>query len=212
MEEALARYPKEHKASAMLWLLWLAQEQGGGRLTPSAIQHVAEVLEVAPIRAHEVASFYTMFQHEPKGRWRVQVCRTSACWIRGSDEITRACLAAAGVEAMGEVSADGAVSVEEVECLGACANAPVFQVNDREYYEDLTPESAGSLVRALRALGEGEALPPGGSQTGRLASAPAEEQERAGRAGGGGGGGGAGGDANSAGGPRDAASAGQAEG
>lgn len=148
----ILRYPSERRQSAVLWLLWLAQEQNGGWLSAAAIHHVSEVLGMAPIRVHEVARFYTMFRLKFKGMYCVQVCRTTGCWIRGSEEITRACLAAAGTERLGEVSADGAVSVEEVECLGACCNAPMLQVNDREYHEDLTPERAGEIVRGLRRL------------------------------------------------------------
>ena len=110
---------------------------------------------MAPIRVHEVAHFYTMFRVRSKGAFCVQVCRTTSCWIRGADKITQACLEAAGTSQLGEVSADGAVSVEEVECLGACCNAPMLQVNDRDYHEDLTPERAREIVRELRARAAG---------------------------------------------------------
>ena len=169
VQQAIARYPEGRAASAVLWALYLAQEQNGGWLSDSAITHVAEVLAMAPIRAQEIARFYTMLNTENKGRWRVQVCRTTPCWLRGSDKITQACLDAAGVAKLGEVSADGAVSVEEVECLGGCCNAPVLQINDRGYYEDLTPERAGEIVRGLLA----DELPAeSGSQIGRTASEP----------------------------------------
>ena len=169
LNQAIARYPEGRAASAVLWALYLAQDQNGGWLSEAAIVHVAEVLAMAPIRVQEVARFYTMLNTENKGRWRVQVCRTTPCWLRGSDKITAACLKAAGVSHLGEVSADGAVSVEEVECLGGCCNAPVMQINDREYYEDLSPERAGEIVRDLRQ----DKLPThSGSQTGRIASEP----------------------------------------
>lgn len=164
----VARYPEGRQASAVIWLLYLAQEQNDGWLPVPAIEYVAEFLGMAPIRVHEVVSFYTMFNTRPAGRHLVQVCRTTSCWLRGSDAITRACLEEAGTGGLGEVSADGAFSVVEVECLGACANAPMFQVNDRHYYEDLTPERAKEILRALR---RGETPEPG-SQSGRVSSEP----------------------------------------
>ena len=169
LNQAIARYPEGRAASAVLWALYLAQDQNGGWLSNAAIAHVAETLAMAPIRVQEVARFYTMLNTENKGRWRVQVCRTTPCWLRGSDAITAACLKAAGVSRLGEVSADGTVSVEEVECLGGCCNAPLMQINDRNYYEDLTPERASEIVRGLRE----DTLPEqSGSQTGRTASEP----------------------------------------
>jgi len=167
-EGYIARYPKDRQASAVLYLLYLAQEQNGNWVSKACIEHVARVLDMAPIRVYEVASFYTMFNLKPVGDHLIQVCRTSHCWLNGSDEITKACLEAAGTSKLGETSADGKVTVAEVECLGACCNAPMFQVNDREYYEDLTPERAKEIVAALR---KGEKPEPG-SQRGRLCSVP----------------------------------------
>ncbi len=165
-----ARYPKGREASAVLWLLYLAQEQNDGWLSNDAIEYVAAELDMAPIRVYEVASFYTMFNLRPVGRYLVQVCRTTSCWMRGSDAITKACLEEAGTASLGEVSADGVFSVVEVECLGACCNAPMFQVNDRDYFEDLTPESARAVMAKLRA---GEEVKTG-TQSGRSGSAPQE--------------------------------------
>ena len=164
----MARYPEGRQASAVIYLLYLAQEQNGNWLSDDCIEHVAAVLEMAPIRVYEVASFYTMFNRKPVGDFLVQVCRTSHCWLNGSDAITKACLEAAETSALGETSPDGKVTVSEVECLGACCNAPMFQVNDRDYYEDLTPEKAKEIVAALR---RGETPEPG-SQKGRLSSIP----------------------------------------
>ena len=164
------RYPEDRQASAVLWLLYLAQEQNGGWLSNDAIEYVAAELDMAPIRVYEVATFYTMFNLRPVGRYLVQVCRTTSCWMRGSDAITKACLEEAGTGALGEVSEDGVFSVVEVECLGACCNAPMFQVNDRDYFEDLTPESARAVMAKLRA---GEEVKPG-SQSGRAGSEPQE--------------------------------------
>lgn len=168
-KEYIARYPEGREASAVLYLLYLAQDQNGNWLSDDCINHVAEVLGMAPIRVYEVASFFTMFNRKPVGPYLVQVCRTSHCWLRGSDEITKACLEAAGTSALGETSADNMVTVSEVECLGACCNAPMFQVNDKEYFEDLTPEKAKEIVASLR---KGE-MPASGSQSGRLSSIPA---------------------------------------
>ena len=128
----IARYPEGRQASAVLWLLYLAQEQAGNWVPAAAIEYVAKLLEMAPIRVYEVASFYSMFNQRPVGRHLIQVCRTTPCWLRGSDALVEACLAAAGTSKLGEVSADGLFEVKEVECLGACCNAPMFQVNDRE--------------------------------------------------------------------------------
>ena len=165
-ETIIARYPEGRQQSAVIPLLDIAQRQNGGWLSESAIAHVAEVLDMAPIRVHEVVSFYTMFYTKPVGRHLIQVCRTTPCWLRGSDDLTRACLEKLGTR-IGEVSADGKFSVMEVECLGACANAPMVQIND-DYYEDLTPES---LLRVLDALAAEREIDVG-SQSGRQGSAP----------------------------------------
>ena len=162
----VARYPEGRQASAVIWLLYLAQKQNGGHLTDEVVEYVAWYLEMAPIRVHEVVSFYTMLYTEPVGEHVIQVCRTTSCWLRGSDEITKACLEASGVERLGGTSSDGRFTVVEVEGLGACCNAPMFQVGDGDYYEDLTPDSARQVIEALK---RGERPAPG-SQTGRLAS------------------------------------------
>ncbi|MEO3430033.1 NADH-quinone oxidoreductase subunit NuoE [Pelagibius sp. CAU 1746] len=165
-ETICARYPEDRRASATIALLDLAQRQNGGWLSREAIEFVAGYLEVAPIRVYEVASFYTMFNLKPVGKHFIQVCRTTPCWLRGSDGLTNACKKKLGV-GIGEVTGDGMFSVVEVECLGACANAPMVQINDH-YYEDLTPERMEEIIDELRA---GEEVTVG-SQTGRLSSAP----------------------------------------
>lgn len=170
----IARYPEGRQASAVLWLLYLAQAQNGGSVDTAQIEYVARYLDMAPIRVHEVASFFTMINQAPVGRHHIQVCRTTSCWLRGSDEITQTCLEECGVDTLGGTSADGRFTVSEVECLGACANAPMFQVNDRDYFEDLTPERARAVIRALR---EGKAV-EGGSQSGRVSSEPPAETRR----------------------------------
>jgi NADH-quinone oxidoreductase subunit E len=162
----IARYPEGRQASAVIALLDLAQRQNGGWLSDEAIEYVANVLEMAPIRVHEVASFYSMFNRQPVGKHFVQVCRTTPCWLRGAGEITQACRDKLGV-GLGETTSDGLFTVVEVECLGACANAPMVQIND-DYYEDLTPERMAEIIDALRAGKE----VPAGPQTGRQTSCP----------------------------------------
>ena len=162
----IARYPEGRQASAVISLLYIAQAQNGGWLSPPAIEHVAEVLDMAPIRVHEVASFYTMFNLKPVGKHLIQVCRTTPCWLRGAADLTRACQETLGV-GLKEMTDDGLFTVMEVECLGACANAPMVQIND-DYYEDLTVERLLEIIEALR---EGRTVPVG-PQTGRLCSAP----------------------------------------
>ncbi len=161
-----ARYPQGRQASAVIALLDMAQRQNGGWLSTPAIEYVAEYLEIAPIRVHEVATFYSMFNLKPVGKYFIQVCRTTPCWLRGSDGISEACKKKLGV-GFREVTEDGLFSVIEVECPGACANAPMVQIND-SYYEDLTPERMAEMIDELR---NGEEVKVG-SQTGRLSSAP----------------------------------------
>ncbi|ATU72079.1 NAD(P)H-dependent oxidoreductase subunit E [Komagataeibacter rhaeticus] len=169
----LAKYPPERKASGVLPLLYVVQKQMG-RQTGSAwiprvaMDVVAERLEMAPIRVYEVATFYLMFNTKPIGRYHLQVCTTTSCWLRGSDDVTAACKAATGIKAFGETSADGLFTLTEVECLGACANAPILQVDD-DYYEDLDGPRTEELIAALK---RGERPTPGPTID-RLNSAPA---------------------------------------
>jgi NADH-quinone oxidoreductase subunit E len=166
-KEIIARYPPRRQASAVMPLLDLAQRQHEGWLPRAAMDHVAEVLEMPPIRVYEVATFYTMYNLAPVGRHHVQICTTTPCWLRGSNDIADACRRHLGV-GFGETTADGKFTLSEVECLGACVNAPMFQVND-DYYEDLTPDGA---VKILQALAGGQAPTPG-PQSGRRSSEPA---------------------------------------
>ena len=163
----MAQYPAGRQASAVIALLYIAQEQAGGWLPRAAMDHVASVLEMAPIRVYEVASFYTMFNLRPVGRHHLQVCTTTPCWLRGSDEVLKTCKEVAGCD-VGEVSADGTFSIVEVECLGACVNAPMLQINNAEFYEDLDAASTRALLEALR---RGE-KPKEGTQAARQTSAP----------------------------------------
>jgi NADH-quinone oxidoreductase E subunit len=154
----MANYPPGRQASAVIGVLDLAQRQHGW-LPRVAMEEVARLLDMAPIRVYEIATFYTMFQLRPKGRYLLQVCTTTPCWLRGSDEVMKAC----------QHAADGEVfSVQEVECLGACVNAPVVQIND-DFYEDL---DEASIKRVLDAFRRGETPKPG-PQLERQTSAPA---------------------------------------
>lgn len=162
----IAKYPEGRQASAVLPLLDLAQRQSGNWLPRAAMDFIANLLEMPPVRVYEVATFYTMFNLQPVGKNFVQVCTTTPCWLRGSDGIMKTCRDKLGV-GVGETTADGKFTVTEVECLGACVNAPMVQIND-DFYEDLTPELMGKLLDDLAA---GRA-PSVGSQTGRRASCP----------------------------------------
>ena len=172
----LKRYPEGKQASAVIPLLYVAQRQMG-RLTQSAwvprvaMDVIADRLSMPPIRVYEVATFYFMFNMKPIGRHHLQLCGTTPCMLRGSDAVLRACKDAGGVKGVGDTSADGMFTLTEVECLGACVNAPILQIDD-DYYEDLDYEST---VKLLEAFKRGERPKPG-SAIGRRASAPAGEQ------------------------------------
>lgn len=168
----LARYPEGKQASAVIPLLYLVQDQmkrqtGSAWVPKVAMDVVAERLSMAPIRVYEVASFYFMFNLKPIGRFHLQVCGTTPCMLRGSDDVARACRDATGIAGYGQTSADGMFTLTEVECLGACVNAPVLQVDD-DYYEDLDYDRTRALIEALR---RGERPKPG-STIGRQGSAP----------------------------------------
>jgi NADH-quinone oxidoreductase E subunit len=152
----IAKYPPGRQASAVLPLLDLAQRQHGGWLPQAAMDRVAEMLGMAPIRVYEVATFYTMLNLRPVGRYLLQACTTTPCWLRGSDEVVRACQNKLNI-AVGGSTPDGLFTLVEVECLGACVNAPILQVND-DFYEDLDGSATEALLDALR---EGNAPRPG---------------------------------------------------
>ncbi len=163
----IAKYPEGRQASAVIPLLWRAQEQAGGWLPKKAIEYVSEMLGMAHIRVLEVATFYTMFLLSPVGRkGHVQWCGTTPCLLRGAEDIRKVCERRIHHDQF-HISADGDFSWEEVECLGACVNAPMVLIG-RDTYEDLTP---GSFERVLDALARGETPKPG-PQNGRQFSAP----------------------------------------
>jgi NADH-quinone oxidoreductase E subunit len=162
----IGRYPEGRQQSAVIPLLDLAQRQAGGWLPTHVIEYVASYLEMPKIRVLEVASFYSMFNLEPVGEHFIQLCRTTPCWLRGSDDLRAAAKEVTGC-GLGETSEDGKFTVVEVECLGACCNAPMVQIND-DYYEDLTAENFKSVLEALK---RGEKPEPG-SAVGRNGSEP----------------------------------------
>jgi len=151
--------------SAVIAILWRAQAQCGGWLPQKAIEATADLLGMPKIRVLEVATFYTMFNLAPVGRFHVQLCGTTPCMLRGSEDLKKVCRRMIGEE--NEVSADGVLSWTEVECLGACVNAPMIQIN-ADYYEDLTAES---LTRIINDLSAGR-VPKPGPQIDRINSAP----------------------------------------
>jgi NADH-quinone oxidoreductase subunit E len=161
----IAQYPEGRQQSAVIPVLWRAQEQSGGWLPQKAIEATAELLGMARIRVLEVATFYTMFNLSPVGKFNVQLCGTTPCMLRGSEELKKVCKRMIGEQ--DHVTSDGVFSWTEVECLGACVNAPMVQIN-YDYYEDLTPET---FTRILNDLSLGRRPKPG-PQVDRLNSAP----------------------------------------
>ncbi|XP_044757723.1 probable NADH dehydrogenase [ubiquinone] flavoprotein 2, mitochondrial [Coccinella septempunctata] len=165
VDAILAIYPEGHKRAAMIPLLDLAQRQYGW-LPLSAMHKVAEILNLPKMRVYEVATFYTMFMRNPTGKYHVQVCTTTPCWLRGSDEVLEACKENLGI-GVGETSKDKMFTISEVECLGACVNAPMMQIND-DYYEDLTVNDTNEILNDLKAGKK----PKAGPRSGRFASEP----------------------------------------
>ncbi|XP_014216644.1 NADH dehydrogenase [ubiquinone] flavoprotein 2, mitochondrial [Copidosoma floridanum] len=159
-------YPEGHKRGAMIPLLDLAQRQHGW-LPISAMHEVANILKLSNMRVYEVATFYTMFNRRPMGKYHIQICTCTPCWLRDSDSILKTICELTNTK-VGENSPDHIFSVSEVECLGACANAPMIQVND-DYYEDLTPETTSAIINALK---KGERPPPGPQICERYAAEP----------------------------------------
>lgn len=169
-KSAIARYPDGRQASAVMPLLDLAQRQHGGWLPRAAMEYVGDMLDMAAIRVYEVATFYSMFNLAPVGEHMVRVCTTTPCALGGCKDLVDVCRAELGV-GFGETSEDGKFTLQEVECLGACVNAPVVWIDD-DYYEDLDGDG---IRRILQAIRRGETPRPG-SQTGRQNSAPAAGQ------------------------------------
>ena len=162
----IKKYPKEKKASALLPLLDLAQRQHDNWIPTAAMKVVSEIINVPLIKVLEVATFYTMFNLEPVGKYFIQLCRTTPCWLRGSESLKETAEDITGCK-LGETSSDGLFTLIEVECLGACCNAPMVQINN-DYYEDLDKEQALKIIDQIL---NGENPKPG-SYRGRLNSEP----------------------------------------
>ncbi len=165
-QEIISHYPINRERSAVLALLELAQSQIG-YLPQAAMEYVATMLNMPFIRVLEVATFYSMFHLVPVGEHHIQICTTTPCWLRGADKILRACEEELDIKC-GEVSYDKKFSLCEVQCLGACVNAPVVQINNKHYFEDLTPQLMKNIINKLK---NNQPL-KNGSQIGRNGSAP----------------------------------------
>ena len=162
----LAKYPESRKKSAVMPLLDLAQRQNDNFISKDIIEHIAAMLELAPIQVYEVASFYSMYNLKPVGKYLIQVCGTTPCMLRGAEELIRVCKDHLGI-GLEETTEDKMFTLKEVECLGACVNAPMVQIND-DYYEDLNPKIFSKILDDLKT-GKSVKI---GSQTGRVSSEP----------------------------------------
>ena len=171
INNTIQNYPESRKQSAVVPSLYIAQKRAGGWLPEQAILKVAEMLDMPKMRVLEIASFYSMFNLKPTGDHFIQVCGTTPCWLRGSDKIKKACQDLVGNE--GEVSKDN-ISWLEVECLGACVNAPAVQINE-DYYEDLNYENMSLLINNIKKKKDIKV----GSQMGRVSSEPIKMEESA---------------------------------
>ena len=163
-----SKYPKERIQSAVMPLLYLAQKQNDNWLSSECIEKISETLNIPKIRVAEVASFYSMFNLKPVGKNLVQICRTSPCWLRGSNKITNAICNSTKCD-INQTSDDGMFTVVEVECLGACSNGPMIQIND-DYYEDLDEKNTKEIIENIKNNKPNKI----GSQIGRISSENAE--------------------------------------
>ncbi len=170
-EKHIAKYPAGREQSAVMPLLMIAQKQNQNWLPQAAIEYVAKMCNMPAIRAHEVASFYTMYNLAPVGRYHVQCCTTTPCWLRGSDAVVKACKDTLGID-FGETTRDNMFTLAEVECLGACANAPMVQIDGHDgkeiFYEDLDYESMREILLTLKR----NEKPKPGPQSKRKSSEP----------------------------------------
>lgn len=176
IEDIFSRYPKGREHSGIMPLLDLAQRQvaetgpygdlptGGGWIPRAAMDKIAELCGVAPMKVYEVSTFYSMYNLEPVGKYLVQLCTTTPCWLCGSADIVTACTDHLGIS-LWDTTADGYFTLHEVECLGACTNAPMVQINDL-YYEDLTADKMVEILESLKK----DKIPPAGPQNGRRGS------------------------------------------
>lgn len=151
VSEILGKYPQSRKKSAVMPLLDLAQRQNNNWISKDAIQEIAEILEMPEIKVYEVASFYTMYNLKPVGKHLLQFCKTTPCMLRGIDQIVKDCEKKLAIK-MNETTADNLFTLREVECLGACVNAPIVQIND-DFVEDLTSEKFLTIIDDLKSKG-----------------------------------------------------------
>ena len=166
IEIIINKYPPGRKSSAVLPLLHLVQKKAGGWLPVPEIERVADILEMSYMRVFEIASFYTMFNLQPVGKFLLQVCKTTPCWLRGSDDIQKCIKDNLGLD-NGQTTKDGLFTLLEVECLGACVNAPILQIND-DFYEDLDYRTTKDILLKLK----NNKKPNKGSKLGRKSSEP----------------------------------------
>jgi NADH-quinone oxidoreductase E subunit len=164
IDRIIAKYPKGFQASAVMPLLDMAQRQHDNWIPEPAVDEIARILDMPRIKVYEVATFYTMYNMAPVGEYHLQLCTTTPCMLCGGGDLLKTCEKKLGIKS-GETTKDGKFTLTEVECLGACVNAPMIQIND-DYYEDL---DAKRLEDVLTALSEGRDV-PAGSQTGRKGS------------------------------------------
>ncbi len=176
VEEIFSRYPKGREHSGIMPLLDLAQRQvaetgpfgdlpaGGGWIPRVAMDKIAELCGVANIKVYEVATFYSMYNLAPVGKYLIQLCTTTPCWLCGSSNVVKACTDHLKI-GMGQTTVDGYFTLMEVECLGACSNAPMVQIND-DFFEDLTADSVVVILKSLQK----DIMPPSGPQNGRTGS------------------------------------------
>ena len=162
----LAKYPENRKDSCVMPFLHRAQEQNNGWVSSPVMEYIAYLLDMPYIRVHEVATFYTMYNLKPIGKHVIEVCTTTPCWLRGSDDVVKACKDELGI-GFGETTDDGEFTLLEVECAGACVNAPVIAYAE-EYYEDLNEDTTRAFIKAIK---DGKTL-EAGPQNGRFKSCP----------------------------------------
>jgi NADH-quinone oxidoreductase subunit E len=166
VKKIIAKYPDGKQKSAVMPLLDLAQRQNGNYISNDIIEYIAAMLEMAPMQVYEVASFYSMYNLKPVGKYLIQVCGTTPCMLCGAEELIKVCKDKLAIDRE-ETSEDKLFTLKEVECLGACVNAPMVQIND-DYYEDLNPETFSQMLDDLK---DGKKVKIG-SQTGRHSSEP----------------------------------------
>lgn len=156
--DIISRYPAEHKRAATIPLLHLAQEQMGGWLSLEAMKEVSKILEIPEMRVYEVATFYTMFQRKPVGTYLIEICTTTPCLLRDSQKILDTLFSELAISSLGDSTPDSMFTLHEVECQGACVNAPMIVING-SYYEDLTENGIKEIISFIRKNGK---LPPAG--------------------------------------------------